>query len=293
MSVESPSGRLRDADPPAEVDAGPLLGTWLNTHRASGQIAGVRVEPSEGLPSLAAWGVDRPTCRDWGSSPIDRLYRGNPASPQAAAFVAHREFGGLAARIEANVSKGLMIIACMKTFRDGSGRSDYFVREFFRRSDGTGEATPDLVAVAVAGGGRPVTCVDDEPARGAGAGAAGASRLDPALFVGRWANTDAGTRGIREAVFREEGGGLRLELRPSDAAPGVVAGGEVRPFAEHPASTAATQFHTTVELPDAVLTMHGWVKLGVLVIAIFRHRAGPDGPAPTFDREFFYLAGPP
>ncbi len=136
---------------------------------------------------LDVWGSFRTSPCPWGQVPIGRLYRGSPAVPQAAAFEAQLDFGSMIALLEVNLSKGLLIIACLKTFRDDSGRSSYFVREFFRQTDDSALIT----AAPVEPAGRPFTCDDDEPKPSLDR--TGSPRLDPALFVGRWENTDAGT----------------------------------------------------------------------------------------------------
>ena len=45
------------------------------------------------------------------------------------AFVATYDFGYLQTRVEANLSLGLLVVATFNTFRDGSGRFNFFARE--------------------------------------------------------------------------------------------------------------------------------------------------------------------
>jgi hypothetical protein len=133
-----------------------------------------------------------------------------------------------------------------------------------------------------------VTCDDDEA--GASPAPAGSPTLDPKLFLGLWENTDAGTRGIRAVRISGRDGGLSLEIR--SAADGHHEA-DARLFAEHVAGTVATQLHSSFEREREQIIMHGWVKLGVLVLAVFRSRPGGSAPAPWFDREFFYRADRP
>jgi hypothetical protein len=273
---------------PDEVDAGPLLGAWTNTNAGSGQIAGLRIEVIDDRPALSVWGVSPPSHRNWGTTPIDRLYRGNLQSLQAAAFEATFEAGSMTALLDANLSKGLLIIACMKSFRDGSGRSNYFVREFFRKTD---QATPAAMA-AVDQGRWPVYCSDDEVAPGPKA--AGSPRLDPALFLGRWSNTDESASNFREVRMSARGVGLELEFRcagPKVEEARFQALAEL--YSDSTSGTAATQFQASIKVSGDCIRMHGWVKLGVLVIAIFRRAEDSAAGAPWFDREFFYQADRP
>jgi hypothetical protein len=289
MSIEIPSEPRTGAILVDEVDASPLIGTWRNTNAASTQIAFVRIQDVDGRPMVSVWGASRPSFRDWGQVPIGRLYRGSPAAPLAAAFESRFDFGSMTALLEVNISKGLLIVACLKTFRDGSGRSSYFVREFFRKTD---DSTPPTLAPADLGGGRPITCADDEPQPRLDR--PGSPRLAPALFVGRWKNTDAGTRGLREFRMSDRDGGLLFEINfangptDSDRCETVA-----ELFAERADGKIATQFHALIERSGQTLRMHGWVKLGVLVIAIFRHPTDSAASAPWFDREFFYQADRP
>jgi hypothetical protein len=47
------------------------------------------------------------------------------------AFTAVYDFPDMQCRMQGNVNQGLLVIACFTTFRDPSGRSNYFAREFF------------------------------------------------------------------------------------------------------------------------------------------------------------------
>ena len=51
-------------------------------------------------------------------------------------FLARFDFGFSEVLFSANEAKGLLIIASFATFRDDSGRSSYFTREFFYREGG-------------------------------------------------------------------------------------------------------------------------------------------------------------
>jgi hypothetical protein len=282
LSIETPSDRT-GVICPDDFDTSPLLGSWRNTHIASRQIGRLRIEFVDERPLLNAWGVSRPSWRDWGKIPLGGLYLGNPAARQAAAFRAEYQFGPMRALLEANLSKGLLIIACMKTFGDGSGRSSYFVREFFRKTDD--ETRPVLVPADC--GARPVTCDDDEAA--GVSSPTGSHSLDPGVFLGRWENTDAETRGIRGVRISDRNGDLSLEIHSADGRHEADAG----LFAEHVAGTAATQLHSFYYGRNELIIMHGWVKMGVLVLAVFRSQAGGSARAGWFDREFFYRADRP
>jgi hypothetical protein len=283
MSIDRPTGSEDRAMRAEDVDPGPLIGTWRNTNPDTGQIAGLHIQVVDGRAMLNVWGSSGPSHRDWGRIPIGRLYQGNPGVAQASAFEAQFEFGPMSALLEANLSKGLLIIACMKTFRDDSGRSNYFVREFFRRTD---DGPPPALA-PVDRGRRPITCADDEPPPGWEP--PGTRRLDSKLFIGHWKNTDSGTPGLREVWMDDRDGTLMFEAGSAGDRTGEGPHGAItQPFAGSAASAVATQFHTGIERAGQRIVMHGWVKLGVMVIAVFRSPTDSSGIAPWFDREFFY-----
>jgi hypothetical protein len=72
---------------------------------------------------------------DWGQVPVTP-HATAAGSREPAGFLAHYDFGFAHLALAANENKGLLIIASFMTFRDGSGRSNYFTREFFYH-DGT------------------------------------------------------------------------------------------------------------------------------------------------------------
>ncbi len=92
-----------------KLDPSVLLGDWRNTN-AEGGIRRIVVERGEGGElSVRAIGAI-----DWGTVP-------------AHAFAFH--FGD----IGANVKSGVLVVATFNHFKDDSGRSGYFDREFFHR----------------------------------------------------------------------------------------------------------------------------------------------------------------
>ena len=120
---------------PLEVAPAPLLGSWINTNAATPGIAKVVVTDRAGGVSLRVFSANGPTPRDWGDADVEVLYSAGVHSSPAMAFVARYDFDNLEARLEANLSLGLLVIASFNTFKDGSGRSDYFGREFFYRAE--------------------------------------------------------------------------------------------------------------------------------------------------------------
>jgi hypothetical protein len=121
--------------PSGTVDLAPLLGRWHNTYRNSKGIHRVALNREGDRYMLHAWGAG---CdEDWGRVPVV-AHAINVASRRPAGFLARYDFGFSLLSLAANEAQGLLIIASFSTFRDGSGRSSYFTREFFyREGDGS------------------------------------------------------------------------------------------------------------------------------------------------------------
>ena len=127
--------RLESGQPgPFDIDPSPLLGCWVNTNTATPGIAKVIVTGGHGSVSVRVFSASGPTPRDWGDANVEVVYSAGVHSQAAMAFVTTYEFDVVDVRLEANLSLGLLVIATFNTFRDQSGRSNYFGREFFYRS---------------------------------------------------------------------------------------------------------------------------------------------------------------
>jgi hypothetical protein len=119
---------VMEVDAAAALDLSVLLGDWRNTN-AEGGLARIVCEPAgDGRLTIHCYaGV-----RDWGNAdaPVFAL---TFDARHAAAFSAVYDFGFEEVRLQANVKLGVLVVASFNRFRDDSGRSDYFGREFFYR----------------------------------------------------------------------------------------------------------------------------------------------------------------
>ena len=103
------------------------------------------------------------------------------------------DFDFMSLHLQANMSLGLLIIASFNMFKDGSGRSDYFCREFYRRETG-----PAPLRV----GSMPYTRAElSLKPRG---------RLDPTSLLGVWINTHSATGGIVQVLLKTKNGSLTV-----------------------------------------------------------------------------------
>jgi len=115
------------------LDLTVLLGDWRNTN-AAGSISRIVCEPAgAGRMSVHCYGRCVPEERDWGvveAPTFAFTFEGR----EAGAFSARYDFGFEEVRMQANVKAGVLVVATFNSFRDQSGRSNYFDREFFYRT---------------------------------------------------------------------------------------------------------------------------------------------------------------
>jgi hypothetical protein len=117
--------------PGEAVDPAPLFGTWHNTDKETrGIVRLVLSGGAEGGLSVHAFGACEPSPCDWG------VARGEPfsagvAQRQAMAFTATYDFGFMETSLAVYYKGGILVLDSFNVFKDGSGRSNYFTREFF------------------------------------------------------------------------------------------------------------------------------------------------------------------
>ena len=136
---------------------------------------------------------------------MDVLYSTGVQSSDVMAFSATYDFGFLETRLEANLSLGLLVIANLNTFRDGSGRSNYFSREFFYHSKGSPE---QLANVATRMESMRAMRFEDKPDI---EGSLPPGSIDPSPFLGDWLSTNGNTRGIARLVISGDDDGLIIQ----------------------------------------------------------------------------------
>ena len=110
-------------------------------------------------------------------------------------------------------------------------------------------------------------------------------------FLGTWRNTDPSSRGITEVTFATREGELALRARGGRPSDQFEARAEI--FVGDDGATAPEKFMAHHDLGSMEIDLHGWVKQGVLVLAIFRKFTNAVGGSNYFDREFFYSADEP
>jgi len=129
--------RLPDGEPLrlGPLQLAPILGRWTNTNPRSRGVARFVVSERDGQVWVRAWGGDPDTgqSHDWGEVAVDTLYSDGPRSAKGCAFTARFDHGHAHTLVQTNQNHGVTVLALYTRFTDGSGRQNYFTREFYQR----------------------------------------------------------------------------------------------------------------------------------------------------------------
>jgi hypothetical protein len=117
------------------IDLSGIAGTWVNSNPDTTGVARMIVAQSGGNLSLRVYAIGPDSLIDWGSVDIN-IFTSSPTSRVAAGFTCHYDFGFVETELQAMILKGLIVLAQLHRFKDGSKRADYFVREYFALDHG-------------------------------------------------------------------------------------------------------------------------------------------------------------
>ena len=133
---------VRDDDRPGmtaagsarKTDTSPFVGNWVTTNRATRGIVRIEVRESSAGLVVHTFGSCSPGPCDWGQAEAS-VFADGVNSTTGLAFSATYDFGFMESDLQAKIKKGVLVVAGFNRFKDGSGRSNYFSREFFYRED--------------------------------------------------------------------------------------------------------------------------------------------------------------
>jgi hypothetical protein len=267
------SGRPTSTHAARFIDPTGLQGDWINTESSPRGLARVLIERRSDTIAVRALGTEgkTPEGMEWFESRA--LYASSPTGGDAVAFIAERDAGAMPLELQVNLSKGLLIVSSFQPPLLSAGPDRRFAREFFRRADpespGSSEVSPKESAV------RPLSSSSAE-----------------STFGGTWRNTNTTGSGIASVSFAltDDGGTLCVRGRErSDANDWGTATVEI--YNEIGAVAEPAKIKAGYDLGSMDVQLHGWVKQGVLVLALFRRFNDANGVSSYFDREFFYRTG--
>lgn len=117
------------------IDFSALPGTWVNSNPDTNGIARVVMSESNGKVSAQVYAIGPDGLIDWGMVDVTVL-ASRPSSRVAAGFTCVFDFGFAETSLQGMIMKGLLVLAQFQSFKDESGRMDYFVREYFAVAQG-------------------------------------------------------------------------------------------------------------------------------------------------------------
>jgi hypothetical protein len=255
------------------IDPKNLQGDWINTESSPRGLARILIEGRSDAIAVRPRRVEDRAPDGMGWFDSRALYASSSTGADAVAFVAGRDVDSMPVELQANVSKGLLIVSSFQTRPLSGGPERRFAREFFRRVDsefpGPADVSPKESVV------RPHS-----------------SATAASTFGGSWRNANTTGSGIVSVSFAttDDGGTLCVNGRNrSDANDWGTTTVEI--YNEIEALVEPAKIKARYDLGSMEVKVHGWVKQGVLVLALFRRFKDAIGQSSYFDREFFYRTG--
>jgi hypothetical protein len=255
------------------IDPTGLHGEWINTESSPRALARILIKGQSDAIALRALGVEggAPEAMRWFES--RSLYASSPTGGDVVAFIAESDSDSMPVELHANMSKGLLIASSFQTRPRSGGSERRFAREFFRRVDSEFPGPADVSAKE--------SIARPHPSSSAAS-----------TFGGLWRNTNTTGSGIVSVSFAttDDGGTLCVQGRDrSDANEWGTTTVEI--YNEIGAVSEPAKIKARYDLGSMEVQLHGWVKQGVLVLALFRRFKNAIGESSYFDREFFYRTG--
>jgi hypothetical protein len=118
-----------------QLDLSALPGIWINSNPDTNGIARLVMSEADGNLSIQVYAIGPDGLIDWGTVKVN-VFTATPSSRAGVGFTCLFDFGFVETRLQANIVKGLMVLAQFHSFKDESRRADYFVREYFAATHG-------------------------------------------------------------------------------------------------------------------------------------------------------------
>lgn len=263
--------RIAGHEEPRSLDLAPLQADWRSATALPGGVSRILTSQRDGTLLVRAYGEGEPRPGDWGETGADSVYANALASRDARAFLVTFEGEHVRSHAQTYCVLGLLTTHTFHHFTDGSGRRDFFTREFFVG------ATPSEAAGSGLGAG------------GAGMPAALASgRNDPSGLLGTWTCLDPVVGSLLTLECGLAGGELTVRTR---------AAGTDGPIDWGVVPTQVFADGTYPDMPPAFLATydHGFMRMhlqarinrGVLVVIEYAEFTDGSGRPNYYIRECF------
>jgi hypothetical protein len=132
--------KLQDrVSPPAEhspLSVGLLTHTWLHTDPEPHNVREVHIQGTPVALTIECFGTGLPVLLHSAAVRASTLFAASPRSQDAMSFFAEFDLGHMVSRFQGNANLGLLVLAGFHDFKDASGRSNFFSREFFYSATG-------------------------------------------------------------------------------------------------------------------------------------------------------------
>ena len=274
--------------PDAPFDVEPLTGVWVGADRRLMSVDSLDITERNGACLVRAAGGDHSGPRDWGIVPA-LVYAAGVGGAAATGLTAQYDFGFLETTLTGFIKSGIFILCTYNCWKDGSGRADYFTREFLYRRLRRGGRPP--ATGAVSGG---ITRGLDWPAAETATGSA--SRVvDPSPVTGRFLSCDRETAGFAEVTITPAEAGLDLSLRAAGGEPSDRGWlGTVRGIAcaECVAGGPAGGFLATMESSFQRLMLAAYLNKGLIAIDTYSTFHDGSGRRAYRARDHFFRVDP-
>lgn len=117
------------------LDVSALLGSWVNSNPETSGIARLSLRDEGGRLVVEVEAIGPEGLIGWGAVPAE-VFMASPSSRAVAGFACVYDFGFAETRLQVMIMKGLAVLAQFHSFKDDSGRADFFVREYFALEHG-------------------------------------------------------------------------------------------------------------------------------------------------------------
>ena len=112
------------------LDVSALLGEWSNTNNSATGIARLVLTQTGNELVVRVFGAGHPQPFDWGEAPAEP-FADLPELTQATSFTSFYDLEFMCVWLLVYLNKGVLVVISLTQFQDGSGRSNYWLREFF------------------------------------------------------------------------------------------------------------------------------------------------------------------
>jgi hypothetical protein len=130
-----PPGKQSAARPVATSSlASAFVGTWRNTNSEGPGIVLVSFAATDDGLRMRIVARDDSGLHDWGTTAVE-IYTEVETASDPAKVKASYDLGLMDVLLHGWVKQGVLVLAFFRRFKDASGRSNYFDREFFSRTD--------------------------------------------------------------------------------------------------------------------------------------------------------------